>query len=97
MDQRSGEAQPIRVVLADDHTLVREGTRRILEATSTVSVVAEAADGQQAVEVVDRFEPDVAIVDIGHHGPADDRRFAYEATWILRGLTNLHIEFEVAP
>lgn len=68
MDQRSGEAQPIRVVLADDHTLVREGTRRILEATSTVSVVAEAADGRQAVEVVDRFEPDVAIVDIGMPG-----------------------------
>jgi len=56
------------VILADDHTLVREGTRRILEATNTVSVVAEAADGGQAVEVVDRFEPDVAIIDIGMPG-----------------------------
>ena len=68
MDQRTRGPEPIRVILADDHTLVREGTRRILEATNTVSVVAEAADGGQAVEVVDRFEPDVAIIDIGMPG-----------------------------
>lgn len=68
MNQRTREAEPIRVVLAEDHTLVREGTRRILEATNTVSVVAEAADGQQAVEVVERYEPDVVIIDIGMPG-----------------------------
>lgn len=68
MDQRTREAEPIRVILAEDHTLVREGTRRILEATNTVSVVAEAADGGQAVEVVERLEPDVAIIDIGMPG-----------------------------
>jgi NarL family two-component system response regulator LiaR len=68
VDQRTREANPIRVILAEDHTLVREGTRRILEATNTVSVVAEAADGREAVEVVDRFEPDVAIIDIGMPG-----------------------------
>jgi two-component system, NarL family, response regulator LiaR len=68
VDQRTRGPEPIRVILADDHTLVREGTRRILEATNTVSVVAEAADGAQAVEVVDLFEPDVAIIDIGMPG-----------------------------
>ena len=68
MDQRTREAGPIRVILADDHTLMREGTRRILEATNTISVVAEAADGRQAVEVVERYEPDVAIIDIGMPG-----------------------------
>jgi DNA-binding NarL/FixJ family response regulator len=62
------ETKPIRVILAEDHTLVREGTRRILEATDTISVVAEAADGRAALEVVDRFEPDVAIIDIGMPG-----------------------------
>ena len=56
------------MILAEDHTLVREGTRRILEATNTVSVVAEAADGRQAVDVVERYEPDVAIIDIGMPG-----------------------------
>jgi len=68
VDQRTRGTEPIRVILADDHTLVREGTRRILEATNTVSVVAEAADGRQAVEVVERYEPDVAIIDIGMPG-----------------------------
>lgn len=68
MDQRIREAQPIRVILAEDHTLVREGTRRILEASNTVSVVAEAADGREAVEAVDRDEPDVAIIDIAMPG-----------------------------
>ena len=68
MVQRTREAEPIRVILAEDHTLVREGTRRILEATNTISVVAEAADGRQAVEVVERHKPDVAIIDIGMPG-----------------------------
>lgn len=68
MDQQRPDPEPIRVVLAEDHTLVREGTRQILERTGTVSVVAEAADGRQAVEVVDRHEPDVAIIDIGMPG-----------------------------
>lgn len=57
-------ADPIRVVLADDHALVREGTRRILEAGNNIVVVAEAADGEEAMEAVSMHEPDVAIIDI---------------------------------
>ena len=57
-------ADPIRVVLADDHALVREGTRRILEASNNIVVVAEAADGEEAMEAVNMHEPDVAIIDI---------------------------------
>lgn len=68
MDQRTREAEPIRVILAEDHALVREGTRRILEATDNIRVVAEAADGREAVAAVDRHEPDVAIIDIGMPG-----------------------------
>jgi DNA-binding NarL/FixJ family response regulator len=55
---------PIRVVLADDHTLFRQGTRALLEADGTISVVGEAADGDGAIAVVDRETPDVAILDI---------------------------------
>lgn len=60
--------EPIRVILAEDHTLVREGTRRILEATSDIVVVAEAADGNEAVAAVENHRPDVAIIDIGMPG-----------------------------
>ena len=64
-----GDAQrPIRVVLAEDHTLVRQGTRRLLEESGRVQVVAEAADGEEAVTAVDRHEPDMVIVDIGLPG-----------------------------
>lgn len=60
--------EPIRVILAEDHTLVREGTRRILEATGDIVVVAEAADGNEAVAAVEHHRPDVAIIDIGMPG-----------------------------
>lgn len=65
MEERIGTAKPIRVILAEDHALVREGTRRILEATDNITVVAEAADGEEAVTAVKRHNPDLAIVDIG--------------------------------
>jgi two-component system, NarL family, response regulator LiaR len=56
---------PIRVILADDHALVREGTRRVLEENGRIQVVGEAADGEEAVAAVARYQPDVAIIDIG--------------------------------
>src|ERR1051326_7562434 len=62
------ELRPIRVVLADDHALVREGTRRLLEAESDVQVVGEAASGVEAVAVVERSHPDVVIMDIAMPG-----------------------------
>lgn len=64
----SDAAQPITVVLAEDHALVREGTRRILERMPDITVVAEASDGEEAVAAVTRWRPDVAIVDIGLPG-----------------------------
>jgi NarL family two-component system response regulator LiaR len=55
----------IRVLIADDHALVRDGTRRILEAERDMEVVAEAGDGEAAVTLASSLGPDVAIVDIG--------------------------------
>src|SRR5438552_18856310 len=60
--------QLIRVLLADDHALVREGTRRLLEAESDVEVVAEAASGKEAIEAAKRLHPDIAIMDIAMPG-----------------------------
>ncbi len=54
----------ITVLIADDHAVVREGTRRILEQEDGLEVVGEAGDGESAVELVCKLRPDVAIVDI---------------------------------
>ncbi len=55
---------PIRVELADDHTLMRQGLRRILESHPGFTVVAEASSGLEAVELARAHQPDVAVVDI---------------------------------
>jgi two-component system response regulator NreC len=54
----------IRVLLAEDHTIVREGLRSLLEATGRVEVVGEADNGRSAVEIARELLPDVAIVDV---------------------------------
>jgi DNA-binding NarL/FixJ family response regulator len=54
----------IRVLLADDHTIVRQGVRLCLEAMGDIEVVAEAEDGQAAVLLAAQLRPDVAVVDL---------------------------------
>jgi DNA-binding NarL/FixJ family response regulator len=54
----------IRVLLADDEAMVRAGVRAILGSDETIEVVAEAADGQEAVALTQRHRPDVAVLDI---------------------------------
>ncbi len=56
--------EKIRVVLADDHSFVRAGVRAILEEIEDVMVVAEAADGQQALALVESHRPNVLVTDI---------------------------------
>lgn len=54
----------IRVLLADDHTVVRQGLRALLVAEEDIDIVAEAENGRQAVELAKKFTPDVAVMDI---------------------------------
>jgi len=54
----------IRVLVADDHSIVREGIRHVLEATPGIEVVAEASNGREAIEQAQAREPDVALLDI---------------------------------
>jgi DNA-binding NarL/FixJ family response regulator len=54
----------VRVILADDHTLVRDGIRRILEGEADISVVDEAADGNAAIDAVARTAADVLVLDL---------------------------------
>jgi DNA-binding NarL/FixJ family response regulator len=56
--------QRIRIVLADDHVMVRQGIRQFLEEAGDVEVVAEAGDGAEAVRAVEAYQPDVAVLDI---------------------------------
>jgi two-component system, NarL family, response regulator NreC len=53
-----------KIVLADDHALIREGLRAVLDVEPDWSVVGEAADGLETVDLVDRLQPDVLIVDL---------------------------------
>lgn len=57
-------ADTIRVILADDHAVVRAGLKAVLGASSDIIVVGEAADGIEAVELTERLDPDVVIMDL---------------------------------
>ena len=58
----------IKVLLADDHSIVRAGLRRIVEESGEMHVVAEAADGRKAIQLVQKTAPDVAVIDISMPG-----------------------------
>jgi DNA-binding NarL/FixJ family response regulator len=62
------DALVIRVLLADDHNLVRAGIRALLATIEGVEVVAESADGREALDRIGELRPDVALVDIGMPG-----------------------------
>ncbi len=57
-------AEAIRVLVADDHAVVREGLRTFLELQEGIEVVGEAADGREAVEAAERLRPDVVVLDL---------------------------------
>lgn len=58
----------IRVLLADDHAVLRAGIRALLDMQPDIEVIGEAGDGQQAVERVRELEPDIILMDIGMPG-----------------------------
>jgi DNA-binding NarL/FixJ family response regulator len=56
--------KPIRILLADDHTVVRKGLRMLLESQPGLTVVAEAADGRAAISMAEQETPDVVVMDV---------------------------------
>src|SRR5215469_13351984 len=62
--QGRGATNMVRILLADDHAVVRRGLRALLEAHQEFEVCAEASNGRQAVELALQHKPDVAVLDI---------------------------------
>jgi DNA-binding NarL/FixJ family response regulator len=56
--------QPIRILLADDHTIVRDGLRALVERQADMTVVAEAGDGRECVQLAAQHSPDVVMMDV---------------------------------
>ena len=54
----------VNVVIADDHSMIREGLKQLLELEGDIKVIAEAGDGKQCLDVVRRVKPDVLLLDI---------------------------------
>jgi two-component system response regulator NreC len=67
-DERSGGGESVRIVLADDHVIVRQGLRLLLEREATFEVVAEASDAQSARRYLLGHRPDVLVLDLGLPG-----------------------------
>jgi two-component system, NarL family, response regulator DegU len=60
--------QPVRIIIADDHTLFRQGLKQVLELEKDFTVVAEAASGEEAVEQTQALLPDVVVLDVSMPG-----------------------------
>jgi DNA-binding NarL/FixJ family response regulator len=85
--------KPVRVLLADDHALVRAGIRALLEKLPGVEVVGEAGDGREALELVKLKQPDVVLMDIsmpGLNGLEAAERLAQEFSKIRVIILSMH-------
>ena len=58
------KSQPIRIVIADDHPIFRDGLRRLLEAEPDLKVIGEASDGAEAVKLGRQLKPDILLLDL---------------------------------
>src|SRR6266404_8462921 len=70
------QGRSIRIVIADDHPIFRDGLRRLLEAEPDMKVVGEACDGREAVKLATEIKPDILLLDLAmpHHTGLDALR-----------------------
>ncbi|MDP9351922.1 MAG: response regulator transcription factor [Chloroflexota bacterium] len=77
MTEQAPSTPPIRVLLADDHTLFRQGMRALLASVNDIELIGEAADGEEAVARAEELQPDVILMDLkmpGTNGITATRR-----------------------
>src|SRR5579859_5911101 len=89
----------IKVLLADDHALVREGVRRLIEDSNEIRVVGEAGDGHEALRLAHKIDPDVAVIDLsmpGLDGLELTRIFARELPRLKVIVLTMHANQEYA-
>jgi len=79
--------EQIRIVMADDHPIVRQGLRQMIETDKNLSIVAEAGDGQTALDLIETHQPDVAVLDIDMPG--------MDGFAVVRGLQKKRINVEI--
>jgi DNA-binding NarL/FixJ family response regulator len=65
---KTTESQEIRIIIADDHPIFRRGLKEVIEADAGLRVIAEAPDGDKAIELIESARPDVALLDIDMPG-----------------------------
>src|SRR5437879_11847807 len=58
------KSQPVRIVIADDHPIFRDGLRRLLEAEPNLKVIGEAPEGAEAVKLAKQLKPDILLLDL---------------------------------
>ena len=68
--------QPVRIVIADDHPIFRDGLRRLLEAEPDLKVIGEACDGSEAVKMARQLRPDIMLLDLAMPRAARSGSFA---------------------
>jgi two-component system response regulator NreC len=89
------EMKRVRVLLVDDHTVVRRGLRRILEAVPDIEVVGEVGDGMLAVQAANSLQPDVVLMDVslpGINGIQATRRIVGEWPGVNVLMLSMHAE-----
>lgn len=93
------QADGIRVMLVDDHRIVREGLRLLLENQTGIEIVGEAADGEEALDVLSRVEPDVVLMDVNMprmNGVECTRRIKRERPDVAVIALSFHQEQDIA-
>lgn len=64
LEKRNLMSKQIKIIIADDHSMIREGLKQLLELDGDIQVIGEAGNGEECLELIEKFNPDVVLLDI---------------------------------